>query len=106
MIFHHVVQLVILEFTGIFFNLIVCTIALYCAIIEWIYFTMMWNQWFMNVQAYSCPTIVLLKEKVFFKLDLQVDDGIFKKFPYLPTNRAGSRDAIASKKSITINVDF
>ena len=64
---------------------------------------MLWNQWFMNVQDYSCPTIVLLKEKVLLLLGLQVNDGIFKKWHWptnQPTNKAGSRDAIASKKSI------
>jgi len=39
----------------------------------------------MNVQDYSCPTIVLLKEKVLLLLGLQVNDGIFKKLP--PTNQ-------------------
>ena len=68
---------------------------------------MLWNQWFMNVQDYSCPTIVLLKEKVLLLLGLQVNDGIFKKWPpsnqptdqptNQPTHKAGSRDAIASK---------
>ena len=56
---------------------------------------MLWNQWFMNVQDYSCPTIVLLKEKVLLLFGLQVNDGIFKKWP--PTHKTGSRDAIASK---------
>ena len=50
-------------------------------------------------------TIVLLKQKV---LLLLVNDGIFKKVPYQPTNqptnpptnKAGSRDAIASKNWI------
>ena len=64
---------------------------------------MLWNQWFMNVQDYSCPTIVLLKEKVLLLLGLQVNDGIFKEWPPTnwptnqPTNKVGSRDAIASK---------
>ena len=53
----------------------------------------------MNVQDYSCPTIVLLKVKVLLLLSLQVNDGIFKKWPPTnqSTNKAGSWDAIASK---------
>ena len=71
-------------------------------------FTMLWNQWFMNVQDYSCPKIVLLKEKVLLLLGLQFNDGIFKKWPPTdqptnqPTHKAGSRDAIASKKWLNL----
>ena len=57
---------------------------------------MLWNQ------DYSCPTIVLLRENVLLLLGLQINDGIFKKWPPTdqPTNKAGSWDAIASKKNI------
>ena len=60
----------------------------------------------MNFQDYSCPTIVLLKEKVLLLLGLQDNDGFFKKDHYLLTDMPGSRDAIASKNDNLIAMHF
>ena len=54
----------------------------------------------LNVQRLASQSEDQCEERVLLLLGLQVDDGIFKKFPLPtnpPTNKAGSRDAIASK---------